>query len=153
MDYFGRNNADMSSMEVDDQAKLTFLEMARWTQFLAIIGFIFLGLMVLGGIGMGLVLSNTSGYSNQLGVLAGIGGIGIMMLYVLMAAVMFYPTYALLKYSTCIKAAMHQNDKQKFNEAIVHLKNVFRFYGIITIICLAIYGLMILFIALGAMSK
>ncbi len=49
------NSTDLFSLEVDDTAKSTFLEMARWTKFLSILGLIFLGLMVLIGLILGMM--------------------------------------------------------------------------------------------------
>jgi len=47
MENFNRDNSEIFSMDVDDHAKITFLEMARWTKFLAILGFIVIGLLFL----------------------------------------------------------------------------------------------------------
>ena len=153
MENFNRENSEIFSVEVDDSAKITFLEMARWTKFLSILGFIFLGLMILGGVAFGLVISSSPIFANQLGPLSSIGAAGIIILYVLMAAIMFYPTYALFKYSTGMKTALNTNNKQKFNEAIAYLKNVFKYYGIMAIIFLGLYGLLMVFGVMGALGK
>lgn len=153
MENFNRNNNDIFGMEVDDHARVTFLEMARWTKFLAILGFIFLGLMVLAGLVIGIFIGSNPALSGQFGPLGAIGGIGIVLLYVLIASIMFYPAYALFKYSTVIKNALSTNNKQQFNEAVNHLKNVFRFYGIFTIIMLGLYGVAMIFGAFGALGR
>ena len=153
MENFNRSNSDIFSMDVDDQAKISFLEMARWTKFLAILGFIALGIMIIAGIVLGLVISSSPMIASQLGPLAGIGGIGIMLVYVLLAGIMFYPTYALLKYAGGMKTALNSNNKQKFNEAVAHLKNFFKFYGIMMIIFLGLYGIAMVVGVLGAMGR
>lgn len=126
--------------------------MARWTKFLAIIGFIFLGLVVVGGGIMGLAIG-TSMYSSQYGALGGLGAAWIITMCLLIAGLMFYPAYALFKYSTVIKTAINTNNKQKFNEAIRYLKNVFKYYGIITIIALGIYGLFVIMSVFSVIGK
>jgi hypothetical protein len=137
--------SDIFRMEIDDHSKSLFLEMTRWTKFLAILGFIFLGLILIGGIFVGMAVSKIT-YSP----LAGIGSAGVIMIYVVIAAVNFYPTYALLKYSTAMKAALHTNSKQKFIEAVSHLKNFFKFFGILMVISLCLYGLIIVFSIIAA---
>ncbi len=124
--------------------------MATWTKFLAILGFIGLGFMVLGGVALGVAVGTAA--TNQLGPIGSIGGIGIALLYILIAGIVFYPAYTLMKYSTGINVAVHTNNKQKFNEAIANLKNTFKFYGIITIISLLISGLFMFVMLSGAMK-
>lgn len=151
MEQFDRGHSDIFSMEVDDVAKSSFLEMARWTKFLAILGFIFLGLMLIGCVFFGVAVSNMPIYGSMLG---GSNATGIMIVYfVIIAGINFYPIYALLKYSTSIRTALAANDKTKFNEAIGYLKSMFKYIGILMIIILAIYGLIFIIALLAALGR
>lgn len=149
MEQFDRK-ADIFSMEIDESVKATFLEMTRWTKFMSIVGFIVVSLMVLGGIIFGLIASNLSIYNNMLG---GYASVVIIAYVVIAAAINFYPIYALLKYSTGMKTAMLSNDKNKFNESVAYLKNMFKYIGILMIIVLALYGLLIIIGILGAFGR
>jgi len=102
---------------------------------------------------MGMFISSNPAISSQLGALSNIGTIGIILYFVVIAGVMYYPAYGLLKYSTGMKIAMNTNSKQKFNEAVNYLKNVFKFYGIIAIIFLGLYGVIIIISVFAAMGK
>jgi hypothetical protein len=149
MDSYNQGNPHIFSLEVDEQGKATLLEMSRWTKFLAIIGFIFMGLMLLVFWVMGTAMKNMPVDSNPLATL---GLPALMIMFMVIAAIYFYPIYALLKYSTGMKTALQTNDKAKFNEALGYLKGMFKYIGILMIICLALYGIGIIFGLLGAMA-
>ena len=143
MENFSREKSDIFTLDLDEQNKATFLEMTRWTKFLAIIGFVFLGLLVVAGIFIGMTINNSFNALNTQygGALGSIGSLGFILLYSLLAAIYFYPTYALLKYSTGMKYAITHNDKTRFGIALNYLKNMFKYIGIFMIILLCIYGL------------
>jgi hypothetical protein len=146
MGYLDTNNEErIFSLEVDATAQATFLEMARWTKFLAIMGFITIGLLILGCIGLGVFLANT-----PIPQLGGMGTPFIATIYLLFGALYVYPVYALYKYSTLIKMAIKTSNKDLFNSAIGYLKGMFKYIGIFTLIIICLYGL-ILVIAGGAL--
>ena len=156
MEPFNRGNSDIFKLEVDAAAKSNFLEMARWTKFLAILGFVFLGLMLAAGIFFGLNMSDISSAYGGNATIAGATGVVqvlIIVLFVIIVAVYIYPTYALLKYSSCIKTAIAAENKEQFNLAIKYLKNMFKYIGILMIICLVLYGLEIIFVIIAAMNR
>ena len=141
MNILNQDQPDIFSFEMDETAKSTFLEMTSWTKFLAIIGFIFMGIFIIVGFFVATSMSNMPALSSGM---CDLGSSGIVLVYIILAALYFYPTYALLKYSTGMKAAMNTNDKVQFNQALAYLKNMFKYIGILMIIVLAIYGLVIL---------
>lgn len=130
-----------NQMIIDETAKTHFLEMAKWTKFLAIMGFIMMGIMIVAGLFMGSIFANLPGY-NAIGALS---GIGFAVFYTLISAVYFYPVYALYKFSTLIKQSLAYNDTALFNEAIAYKKNMFKYMGILMIIVLAMYALIFMF--------
>lgn len=113
-------------------------EAGRWANFLAIVGFVMLGLMVLGAIAMfalGSILPLGSGMS------AGAAGV----VYILMAALYFFPTYYLYQFSSKIKVGLKSTSQKDVDEAFQNLKSMFKFVGILMIIVLSIYVIIILF--------
>lgn len=129
----------------------TLLDMSRWTKFLAILGFIFLSLMLIGGalLGFGIAFGGYAGNP----VLASFGAIGYFMLYLLIAAIDFYPVYALLKYSTNMRAALHNNNQEQFDMALRYLRNMYKYLGVLVIIVIGLYALMFTFLLLMAAIK
>ena len=139
------------SLEVDEVAKSTFLEMARWTKFLSIMGFIFSGLILVAGLVVGMAGATSEAFAGS--SLALIGATGIMVFYVLIACIGIYPSLMLYRYATGIKNALMMNDKLHFNNALRSLKRVFKFYGIMIIVMLCIYGVAIIAVIAGVAMK
>ncbi len=130
-----------NEMIIDETGKAHFLEMAKWTKFLAIMGFVLIGIMILAGIFMGSAFARISGSA----AVGAISGIGFTLIYIILAGIYFYPTYALYKFSTLIKPAVAHSDTALFNEAISYKKNLFKYMGILMIIVLAMYALIFMF--------
>ncbi|MBL7683873.1 MAG: hypothetical protein JNK00_10980 [Flavipsychrobacter sp.] len=139
--YIDTNN----QITIDETGKAIYLEMTRWTKFLAIVGFVILGLMVLLGLFMGSIMATAMGGS----AMGAMGSIGLTLLYLLMAALYFYPTYALYKYSVLIKPALANADTELFNKAINYKKNMFVYMGVLMIIVIALYALIFIFAIMG----
>ncbi len=156
MENYNRGESDIFRMEIDEYSKVAFLEMVRWTKFLAIVGFIFLGLMVFAFTAMAIAFSaypTLAGMGGYGTALAGAGAIGIIFMALIILGISFYPIYGLYKYSIFMKKAMTTNNKEFLHKAIVYLKNVFKFHGIVMIIVLGFYGLAIFTGLLGALMK
>ncbi len=156
MENYNRGETDIFRMEIDEYSKVTFLEMVRWTKFLAIIGFIFLGLMVLGMFSMAFAVAAFPGMAGMGGMsnsMAGLGAVGLVLMTLVIIGMTYYPIYGLLRYSTFMKKAMITNNKEFFHKAIVYLKNVFKYYGICMIIVLGFYGVAIIAMLIGALVK
>lgn len=141
-----RGEQEIFRLEVDTTAKATFVEMARWTKFLAIFAFIMMGLALAGSVIAGIILSKF--YDNSANTQPLVDGgatasIVVAVIAIIVIAINLYPAYALLKFSTCIKAAVAADDKEEFNRAVRYLKNMFKYFGIMMIVVVCIYALQI----------
>lgn len=134
-------------LEVDNTAKAHMLETARWAKFLAILGFIGLGLVILIGLFAGTLMSSLSAYSGNTATAT----MGPMMffIYLIIAGVYFYPVFALYKFSSLIKVALNSANQQQFNDAFRYMKSMFKYMGIVSIVILCIYGVVILAVVAG----
>lgn len=74
------------------------------------------------------------------GLMSGFG-VGMAILYILLAIIWFFLLLYLLRFSNGIKAALHSNDQTALNTSFQNLKSCFKYVGIITIIILAFYAL------------
>jgi hypothetical protein len=134
-------NDETPQLIVDETAKNHLKDAAGWAKFLGIAGFVFLGLLILSGFVIGSALTQTPGVNNAF---ATIGGIGVTLIYIILAAIYFYPIYALYKFSVLCKEAVYSNDNNTFARAMYYLKSMFKYIGVITIIILALYLLIII---------
>ena len=72
------------NLEITQVTKSIFLETAKWAKFLAILGFIGMGIMVIAGFFMGAIMSSLgslSSYSNTPNPFGMIGSIFFVILY------------------------------------------------------------------------
>ncbi|NQT78575.1 MAG: hypothetical protein HQ565_12760 [Bacteroidetes bacterium] len=111
----------------------------KWALFLAIIGFIGLGIMILVALFM-MAFSTT--YSAFPG--SGIPFVFIGFLYLIISVVYFFPVYYLLKFSTNMKKAVLLKNEITLEEAFRFLKNHYQFVGILMIIIISLYLLIIM---------
>ncbi len=123
-------------------------ESAKWSKFMAIIGFIGIGLMVMVSlfmaIGFGAIGStNMSALPFPMSVLS--------IIYVVFAAVYFFPVYYLYQYATKTSAALHSKNKQLLTDGLENLKSHHKFLGIFTLIIISLYGFIFIFAILGGM--
>lgn len=122
----------------------TFLnEAAGWTKFLSIVGFVFVGLMVVGALFMGAFISEMMG--NRMG-----GGAFLTVFYILMAVLYFFPIYYLFQFSAKMKAALAQRNSVLLEQAFENLKSHYKFMGILMIVLLGFYAIALVFMGLGA---
>lgn len=156
MERYRSGQSDIFKLEIDSDAKNNFLDMARWTKFLAILGFVVQGLILVLGIFASLFINRfyeAYGGASPFANLGAAGPVAVMAIFLLIITVYIYPTYMLMKYSTTIKAALLNDNKEQFNTAIRCLKNVFRYIGVLVLVVLAIYGIQIMLVVFGALNR
>ncbi|TAL51203.1 MAG: hypothetical protein EPN92_00945 [Chitinophagaceae bacterium] len=149
-------NTSLFGLSIDPSSKAHLAEAARWARFLAIVGFILCGLIVVLGIFAGSVFStmmgrmgggefgdagfSTSGFATMLSVI-----------YICMALLYFFPCLFLFRFANHMKAALASNEQETLNSSFQNLKKMFRFVGILMIIVLAFYAIaLIIGIVAGA---
>ena len=145
------NERSLFELSVDAQARSFLAETAKWGKFFAILGFIFCVIIVLVGV---LIATNyeefgqaINAYDNN-NTLREIGpALGIV--YVVGAVIYFFPCLYLLRFSNLMKAALASDDQTKLTSAFKNLKSMFRFFGVLTIIIIAIY-IVIVFVAVAS---
>jgi uncharacterized membrane protein len=131
-------------------------ETAKWAKFLAICGMIFLVLMVIFGIIASIGISKASSqfdnaYRQQGMSTTGLGA-GMMVMYILMALLYFFPCLFTLQFANKMKLALASNDDLLLSESFRSLKKTFRYMGVLTIIGLAFFLLAILTGGLAALG-
>jgi hypothetical protein len=91
------------------------------------------------------------GGQNMPNMYAGSLGVFMAVFYGIIGLVMMYPGIRLLQFSSKTKQALEMNNAEAISEAFRRLRSVFRFYGIIVIIYLALFALMFLSVGIGAL--
>ncbi|PWH82654.1 hypothetical protein DIS18_10475 [Algibacter marinivivus] len=133
-------------LEVNNEIKGFLKEISKWAYFLSILGFVGIGLMVTGGIGVSFFTG-----MNQFGgdTAYGLGySAGVGLFYILFALIYFFPLLYLFKFAKNMKSALKSDNNENFKSAFLNLKSHYKFIGIFTIAIIGLY-VIILIGALG----
>lgn len=144
-------NSNIFDVSITQEGAQYLNETARWGKILAVVGFIFSGLIMLAGI---MVMFLGRSFTEALG--PGGGAIGAMagFIYLVLGAIYIYPSLKLLRFSNAIPEGLRSGDQQIVTMALQNLKSVFKFWGLLTLILIGIYGLIILLaMVFGAASS
>lgn len=138
-----------NGLTLSTAAKDFLLQTAKWAKFLSIVGFVFSGLMLLFGALFSVIMGKFSGMTMGMG--AAYPTTFMTIYFIVLALIMIYPTLRLFQFAQQAKIAVNSNDTNAMEQSMRRIRSVFRFYGILTIIIIALYVGVILFsIIIGA---
>jgi len=130
------------TLSITPSMRNIFAEIARWAKFLAIVGFVGIGLTVIFALILGFFMNNVQ---EQLGAGTGVmSTTAIMGVYLLVAALYFFPVLYLFRIAGRMQEALKTDDNDELRESFANLKSMFKFIGILTIIFLGFYALIII---------
>jgi len=132
---------------INDTSQANLISSAKWGKFLSIVGFVFCGLMVIGGISAQAIMPspimvNGAAFTRYIGIF-----------YIVFAIILFFPCLYLLKFSNKIQEAVRSSSQESLDTAFINLKSMFKFYGIFTIVILSVYALAIIFFILATLAR
>jgi len=107
-------------------------ETRKWTLFMSIFGFIFIGLCIV-IIPIIFVTSGTLGLKGE--------GLLTTLPIILVAILYFFPIYFLYKFSNNSKKAILNSDGLSLEIALKYLKFHYRFMGVLVIVAIIIYSI------------
>lgn len=129
------NNTGNSKIEVEQEA-LKYLNTTRkWVMFLAVFGFIILGLIIIIGLIAGTFMSAFSGGKSE----SLFSGPMIFGAVVFAAVTCFFPGLYLFRFSKHIHRALESYDKLELRKAFKNLRSYFVYIGILIILFLGAY--------------
>ena len=135
------------SLTVTSEIRSYLKETAKWAYFLSIVGFVMLAFIVVGGIFSATILgSSMSSLSPGMpgGAPVMMSGGLMMVVYLAIAALYFFPTLYLYRYAKKMKVALANDDQLFLAESFKNLKSMFKFMGILMAIILGFYGIIII---------
>jgi hypothetical protein len=132
-----------SELIITDPIRGFLAESARWGKFIAIIGFVFIGLAAITMLFGGGALMATG--------MPGMGGI-VMLLYIVVLGISVIPIVYLYNFATKMQVALRDDDQMFLRDAFENHKSMFKFYGIFMAIMLGIYALIFLVSIIGGLA-
>jgi len=135
---------EIRKIEIEEES-LAYLNTTRkWTMFLAVLGFIFIGLLLIVGLVAGVFMSAFKTAEMPSGFPEWI----IFLVILIFAVLYFFPVFYLFQFSRHTRNAVQTLDKDEMKKGFKFLKSYYVFIGVLTIVILALY--FIAFIGAGA---
>ncbi len=138
-----------SNLQLTATSQSFLKETAKWAYFLSILGFVGVGIMVLLALFMGTIFSKLGVFGGNSGRFGMMGGGFITGIYLVFAAIYFFPVYYLFQFASKAKTAFTYNDNEKLNDSFEFLKSHYKFMGILALILFSLYGIVFLFSFIG----
>ena len=132
MDSLDNLNKGNTEIVLEEAGKLHLVTGRKWALFLAILASIGLGLMIILALFMfafGALIGNEIGFPGWI----------LGFVYLLLAAVYFFPVYFLFKFTSLSKKAVDENNSQYLTLALESIKGHFKSIGIVSIVLIGLY--------------
>ncbi len=143
------SNVAKQPLVIDASSGEFLLEIAKWGKFLSIMGFVASGLLIL--IALFFIFGSKALSTSMQGVPASMGA-ALGYIYLILGAIYYFPSKHLYDFSFYGKQALLINDQESLTYALSKLKSVFKFWGITTIVIMAIYALILIVAIVGFMA-
>ncbi len=141
--------AKPEKLELTEDINRNLHSAGKWSQFLAILGFIGTGFMVLAGITMSTVMAFIPGDEDIFPFPMALLGF----LYIILAGVYFLPVFYLFRFSNSIKQAVALKKQDQLSVAFNNLRAHYKTFGIIMIVLMCLYPILIIgFVLFGFLS-
>lgn len=137
---------DSTGLTVNESMKSDLLSAAKWVKFLCMMGTIGMILLVLTAVLIFIFSAVQSDVVSDMpfGAFAGF-------LYLVMAALYIYPIVKGFQFANGTKAACLTGDENELARGFAGLRSYFRFFGVLIIICMALYVLIIIGVIIVAL--
>jgi hypothetical protein len=147
------SNESLFELQLDHEVSSHLSQTAKWAKFLAIVGFVGCGFIVLLAVFFGTMASTLS--QSPFGAAAVMGAGGFMQIVLLLAMVIlyFFPCLFLFNFSNKMLRALRNNDQETLIASFRNLKLCFKYVGILTIVIISLYLLLFLFAGIFAATR
>ncbi|WP_297804065.1 DUF5362 family protein [uncultured Polaribacter sp.] len=138
----------LEQLTLTSTSKSFLKETAKWTNFLSILGFILITLMLV------LAAFSTTIFNMVAKMQPGIPeslGLSLAITYLVLSIIYFFPVYYLLQFSRKMKKALITKNNETLASAFEKLKSHYKFIGVFTIITLSLYALLIIVSLMGVL--
>lgn len=107
----------------------------KWTTFLSVLGFIFLGLLIVAGLAASLFLTTFKTREANLGIPESVA----IITFIVFGAIYFFPVFFLFRFSRNTRDGIQKLDHFKLIKGFNNLRLYFTYIGIMVIVVLTIY--------------
>jgi hypothetical protein len=122
-------------MEIGPEILNSLNSTRKLTTFLSVLGFIFLGLLIVAGLVASLFLTTFKTKEANLGIPESV----MIIIFIVFGAIYFFPVFFLFRFSRNTRDGIQNLDRQKLEKGFNNLKLYFSYIGIMVIVVLTVY--------------
>jgi hypothetical protein len=126
---------ESGKIEIEQETLKHLNTTRKWTMFLAIIGFIILGLFIVIGVITSTFLSEFKPKETSIGIPESL----MYLIFFALVVIYLFPVLFLFRFSKHTSKAVLTLDKHELNKAFRNLKSFFIYFGVLIIIALTFY--------------
>jgi hypothetical protein len=138
------NIEEIKKLEIEQETLKDLDTTRKWTMFLAILGFIGIGVLLAVGLFTGVFLS----VFNKGDTATSYPGWLVFVIIVTTSILYFFPMLFIFRFSKFIKVVIKTHDSEELKKAFKNLRSYFTYIGILVIAALVIY--VIAFLIMGS---
>lgn len=140
-----------SELTVTSDIRENLMTMSKWAKFLAILGFVVTGFVVIAAFFVGTIMSTFGGFGGGAAML-GAGFTGMMtIIYLAIGAFYFFLSLYLYRFATNMQTALQNSNQQSFSDAIANHKSYYKLIGVLAAVVLGFYALIFVFALIGGL--
>ena len=143
-------SGEIPVLKLNDHSLIYLHETSRWAKFLAIMGFIGVGLIVLLALFIGSLMNFISSLSPTPFPFP---TFAFTFIYLAIALLYFFPVFYLYRFATKMKLALEERNEIVLTDSFSNLKSMFKFMGVLTIVILSLYALIIIGVVMAFMMR
>ncbi len=138
------NLEEITKLEIEQETLKDLDKTRKWTMFLAILGFIGIGVLLIVGLFTGVFLS----VFNKGDTATSYPGWLVCIIIIAASILYFFPMLYIFRFSKFMSIVIKTRDKEELKKAFKNLRSYFTYIGILVIVVLVIY--IIAFLVMGA---
>ena len=139
-------NIEQNNLEVSKSVRASLDTMVYWSKFLAILGYIGIGFMLLGAVAI--IFTSSTGYLLDMDASGMIAAI-----YLGIAVMYYFPVNYLYKFAKITRHALTSDSQNSLDFGLSNLASNFKFIGVFTLVIVSFYALIFLFAIVGGMGS
>ncbi len=124
---------------VTEDMRSYFYDMAKWANFLGIVGFVISAFMLMAALTIGPTLNANPEMAKMLGQLGAMDGTTFSIVFLIYGFAIFFPSLLMVRYASKAKHGVLYGEQTSLNEGIAKLKSLFKYFGVLALIFIAIY--------------
>lgn len=143
---------EIPQLIVTEDMRSYFYDMAKWANFLGIVGFVLSAFMLMAAITVGPTINANPEMAKMLGQFGAMDGTTFMIVFLIYGFAIFYPSLLMVRYAMKAKQGVLYGEQTSLNESMSKLKSLFKYFGTLAIIFIAIYLMALVSAIIGGVA-